>query len=180
MPEEGEKEETVTPGEVLGKAAEVRAGKGAYVAPYRSTDIMYVFSSLTGLRHTHPPPPDSPDQRPTVEVIGHKARGAVPETGSVVIARVTKVMAKMASADIMCVGPKSVREKFTGIIRQQDVRATEIDKVDMHLSFRPGDIVKALVVSFSISVSAIFSKKVSSSYLTQANAVAFIIFELKT
>ena len=32
--------------------------------------------------------------------------------------------------------------------RQQDVRATEIDKVDMHVSFRPGDIVKALVVSF--------------------------------
>lgn len=30
--------------------------------------------------------------------------------------------------------------------RQQDVRATEIDKVDMHLSFRPGDIVRALVV----------------------------------
>lgn len=26
-------------------------------------------------------------------------------------------MVKMASADIMCVGNKSVREKFTGIIR---------------------------------------------------------------
>lgn len=82
-----------------------------------------------------------------MEVIGHKAHGAVPEPGCVVIARVTKVMAKMASADIMCVGPKSVREKFTGIIRQQDVRATEIDKVDMHLSFRPGDIVRAQVLS---------------------------------
>ncbi|CAI0433662.1 unnamed protein product, partial [Linum tenue] len=90
-----------------------------------------------------------PLQRPTVEVIGHKARGAVPEAGSVVIARVTKVMAKTASADIMCVGTKSVREKFTGVIRQQDVRATEIDKVDMHLAFRPGDIVRAVVVSFS-------------------------------
>ncbi|KAL2950007.1 hypothetical protein AAZX31_20G207900 [Glycine max] len=56
-------------------------------------------------------------------------------------------MARSASADIMCVGPKSVREKFTGIIRQQDVRATEIDKVDMHLSFHPGDIVRALVLS---------------------------------
>lgn len=33
--------------------------------------------------------------------------------------------------------------------RQQDVRATEIDKVDMHLSFRAGDIVRAMVVSFS-------------------------------
>ncbi|KAE9448016.1 hypothetical protein C3L33_20086, partial [Rhododendron williamsianum] len=85
--------------------------------------------------------------RPTVEVTGHKAHGAVPEPGSIVIARVTKVMVRMASADIMCVGPKSVREKFTGSIRQQDVRATEIDKVDMHSSFRPGDIVRALVLS---------------------------------
>ncbi|KAG5034691.1 hypothetical protein JHK87_009601 [Glycine soja] len=56
-------------------------------------------------------------QRPTIEVIGHKAHGPVPQPGSIVIARVTKVMARSASADIMCVGPKSVREKFTGIIR---------------------------------------------------------------
>lgn len=27
------------------------------------------------------------------------------------------MLARTASADIMCVGPKSVREKFTGIIR---------------------------------------------------------------
>lgn len=32
--------------------------------------------------------------------------------------------------------------------RQQDVRATEIDKVDVHTSFRPGDIIRAEVVSF--------------------------------
>lgn len=121
----------------------------------------------------------------------------------------------MASADIMCVDSKAIREKFTGMIRwctgafpmilfclvlvpsficfqlmscttfalvacsilcldscscsswglrepmrgkflinflcftcrQQDVRATEIDKVDMYQSYRPGDIVKAMVVS---------------------------------
>lgn len=52
-----------------------------------------------------------------MEVTGHKAHGAVPEPGSIVIARVTKVMAKMASADIMCVGTKSVKEKFSGVIR---------------------------------------------------------------
>jgi exosome complex component CSL4 len=56
-------------------------------------------------------------------------------------------MARMASADIMCVDSKAVKEKFTGMIRQQDVRATEIDKVDMFQSYRPGDIVRALVVS---------------------------------
>ncbi|KAK3008348.1 hypothetical protein RJ639_015078 [Escallonia herrerae] len=128
-----EKKLLVTPGEELGDASEVKAGKGAYLAPHRNT----VYASLNGLASFVPPPLDSPDQRHTVEVSGHKAYGAVPEPGSVVIARVTKVMARTASADIMCVGPKSVREKFTGIIRQQDVRATEIDKVDMHSSFRP-------------------------------------------
>lgn len=136
-------EEIVTPGEVLGKATEVKAGKGAYVAKHNGV----VYASLTGFLRTVSPPPESPDQRPTMEVTGLKAHGAVPEPGSVVIARITKVMARMASADIMCVGPKSVREKFTGTIRQQDVRASEIDKVDLHLSFRPGDIVRALVLS---------------------------------
>ncbi|XAR65813.1 hypothetical protein NMG60_11011763 [Bertholletia excelsa] len=142
MQDTGE-EELVTPGELLGKASELKAGRGAYVAPHNNL----VYASVTGRRSLIPPSPDSSDQRPTVEVAGHKAHGAVPEPGSMVIARVTKVMARMASADIMCVGPKSVREKFSGIIRQQDVRATEIDKVDMHASFRPGDIVRALVLS---------------------------------
>ncbi|KAM7251214.1 hypothetical protein ACFE04_023097 [Oxalis oulophora] len=131
-----------TPGEVLGNSSELKPGRGAYVA----SDDGVVYASLTGRRHTVPPPSDLPDQRHTVEVISYKM-GAVPEPGSVVIARVTKVMAKMASADIMCVGTKAVREKFSGTIRQQDVRATEIDKVDMHQSYRPGDIVKAEVLS---------------------------------
>lgn len=47
--------------------------------------------------------------------------------------------------------------------RQQDVRATEIDKVDMHSSFRPGDTVRALVVSFSDSVLAIWELGWNSS-----------------
>ncbi|GMY29094.1 exosome complex component CSL4-like isoform X2 [Fagus crenata] len=118
----------VTPGEVVGKATQVRVGRGAYVAPHNNL----VYASLTGLRRTLSPPSNSPDQRPTVEVTGHKAHGAIPQPGSLVIARVTRVTTRMASADIM----------------QQDVRATEIDKVDMHLSYRPGDVVKALVVSF--------------------------------
>ncbi|KAK4385802.1 Exosome complex component CSL4 [Sesamum angolense] len=149
----GEEEIFVTPGEVLGKATELKAGKGAYASANDRT----VYASLTGFRSLTPPPEGSDDPRPTVEVKGHKAHGPVPEPGLVVIARVTKVMAKMASADIMCVGPKSVREKFTGTIRQQDVRATEIDKVDMHSSFRPGDIVRALVVSSMLKETSVLA-----------------------
>ncbi|KAJ9703085.1 hypothetical protein PVL29_004736 [Vitis rotundifolia] len=112
MQEREEAEELVTPGEVLGKGSQVKAGRGAYFSPQNDT----VYASLTGRRSLIPPSSLSSDQRPTVEVTGHSAHGAIPEPGSIVIARVTKVMARMASADIMCVGPKSVREKFTGII----------------------------------------------------------------
>ncbi|XWS58442.1 hypothetical protein CRYUN_Cryun08bG0034000 [Craigia yunnanensis] len=85
-----EETEMVTPGEVLGRATELKAGKGAYVAPHNKT----IYASITGFRRIQSPPSDSPDQKPTVEVTGHKAHGAVPEAGSVVIARVTKVMAR--------------------------------------------------------------------------------------
>ncbi|KAK6232901.1 hypothetical protein QUC31_009812 [Theobroma cacao] len=159
-----EEAEMVTPGEMLGRATELKAGKGAYVVQHNKN----IYASLTGFRRIQSPPPDSPDQRPTVEVTGHKAHGPVPEPGSVVIARVTKVMARIASADIMCVGPKSVREKFSGIIRQQDVRATEIDKVDMHLSFRPGDIVRAVVVSFMIALFKLSLGDARAYYLSTA------------
>ncbi|RWW29369.1 hypothetical protein BHE74_00002471 [Ensete ventricosum] len=145
---EGE-DELFTPGELLGDTSGLIAGTGAYVAPNGRS----IRASLAGIRRIIPPQPDAADQvaspfvRSIVEVVGHKAQGAVPQPGSVVIARVTKVMARMAAADIMCVESKAVREKFTGIIRQQDVRATEIDKVDMYLSFHPGDIIRALVLS---------------------------------
>ncbi|XP_024008812.1 exosome complex component CSL4 isoform X2 [Eutrema salsugineum] len=131
----------VTPGDVLGNATEFKAGKGAYV------NDNTIYASLTGSRRIVSPLPDSPDQRAIVEVTGHKAHGLIPETGSVVTGRVTKVTARMASVDILCVGPKAVHEKFAGIIKQHDVRATEVDKVDMLLSFRPGDIVRAMVLS---------------------------------
>nr|CAD1830858.1 unnamed protein product [Ananas comosus var. bracteatus] len=137
-----EGDDVVTPGELLGDSAHLVPGRGAYLAPNGRS----VRASLTGTRRLVPP---SRLLRPEVGCGGRWSQGPWrrPATGSIVVARVTKVMARMASADIMCVESKAVREKFTGIIRQQDVRATEIDKVDMYQSFRPGDIVRALVLS---------------------------------
>lgn len=50
--------EVVTPGEVLGKASDLKPGTGAYVSPHDQT----VYASLTGFRRMLSPPPDSPDQ----------------------------------------------------------------------------------------------------------------------
>jgi thioredoxin-related protein len=66
-----------------------------------------------------------------------------------------KLVAKVHFVIHVFVPPrKHIREKllmplsFYFLARQQDVRATEIDKVDMYQSYRPGDIVRAMVVSF--------------------------------
>lgn len=40
-------------------------------------------------------------------------------------------------------------EEFVGVIRAQDVRATEKDKVKLADCFRGGDVVKGLVVCIS-------------------------------
>lgn len=43
--------------------------------------------------------------------------------------------------------PADLGENFKGIIRVQDIRATEKDKVKINESFRPGDIVRAEVIN---------------------------------
>lgn len=49
--------------------------------------------------------------------------------------QVTKVMARMASADIMCVDSKAVKEKFTGMIRYWPVAVMLPFGSDLHRLF---------------------------------------------
>lgn len=44
-------------------------------------------------------------------------------------------------------GATILREPFQALIRQQDIRATEVDKVKMSESFRVGDVVRGVVIS---------------------------------
>ncbi|KAI9846997.1 MAG: exosome 3'-_5 exonuclease subunit ski4 (Csl4) [Sclerophora amabilis] len=71
----------------------------------------------------------------------------LPEVDSVVLARVTRINPRQATVAILVIGEAVCAEGFQGVIRVQDVRATEKDKVKIFASFRPGDIVRAQVVS---------------------------------
>lgn len=76
----------------------------------------------------------------------------VPKKQDVVTVKVTKITPRLVATDILCVGNQPLSdEKFTGIIRLEDVRAAEIDKVQIASCFRPGDVVKAEVVSLGTS-----------------------------
>lgn len=53
----------------------------------------------------------------------------------------------MVSISVVDGVPLAVGEEFNGVIRTQDVRATEKDKVKISDCFRGGDVIKGIVVS---------------------------------
>ena len=82
-----------------------------------------------------------------------KKASLVPSISNLVLARVVKLTLNQAQAHILSVEQTPLPHYFYGLIRIQDVRRHEIDKVSMDHSFRPGDIVKARVISLGDSKS---------------------------
>ncbi|KAI0318471.1 hypothetical protein OF83DRAFT_1163425 [Amylostereum chailletii] len=72
-----------------------------------------------------------------------------PAANSIVLGSVTRLSPQQALVSITVVDgiPLPAGEDFTGVIRVQDVRATEKDKVKIGDCFRGGDVVKGLVIS---------------------------------
>ena len=63
-------------------------------------------------------------------------------------------------------------QRYSGIIRAQDVRATEIDKVLLHTSFRPGDVLRAEVLSLGDSRSYFLSTAKNELGVVYAKSLA--------
>lgn len=59
----------------------------------------------------------------------------------------TKVNPRAATVKIVCVDDSPLGNDFPGLIRQLDVRQTQVDEVEIYKCFRPGDIVRAEVIS---------------------------------
>jgi exosome complex component CSL4 len=151
------------PGQLLGPTSEFLPGPGTHI---RNSKL---YASILGpITTSVPPKPPGPQKRLTkitpaaptpLKTIsierdiaatsgGAKARAEVlPEVNSTVLCRVTRITPKQASVAILVVGETVLDGEWQGIIRVQDVRATEKDRVKIFESFRPGDIVRAVVVS---------------------------------
>ncbi|KAG5920985.1 hypothetical protein E4U42_006010 [Claviceps africana] len=143
------------PGQILGPLTRYLAGPGTHI--YEGS----VVSSLLGkVTVTAPAKRAGPakrlnkitapasEERATVSVARHgRKREILPDVNNVVLARVVRLMPKQAIVVIQQVGETVLQTEWQGVIRVQDVRATEKDKVKMHESFKPGDIVRAQVIS---------------------------------
>lgn len=71
----------------------------------------------------------------------------VPAQGDIVTAQVYIISQQFAKCYIKCVGETVLRRPFRAVIRREDIRATEKDRIEVYKCFRPGDIILARVVS---------------------------------
>ncbi|KIJ68325.1 hypothetical protein HYDPIDRAFT_124691 [Hydnomerulius pinastri MD-312] len=78
-----------------------------------------------------------------------RVRPHPPAANSVILGTVTRLSPLQAMVSISVVDgvPLPAGEEFTGVIRTQDVRATEKDKVKIGDCFRGGDVIKGVVIS---------------------------------
>lgn len=156
------------PGQLLGPVSQYQPGPGTHL------HAGAIYASIAGPLHVQASAkPAGPAKRltkitaaepaplPTVSVVRdggapaldtkpgpvHAAKKEVmPEVGSTVLCKVTRVTPRQASAAILVVGETVLDGEWQGVIRVQDVRATEKDRVRVFESFRPGDVVRATVV----------------------------------
>ena len=154
---------TACPGRVLGPISRYISGSGTHVY---GNDVV---SSLLGRVNVSPAvstsaprpakrlnkitgPVAKAEELATISVARHgRKREVLPDVGNLVLARVVRLMPKQAIVTIQQVGETVLQTEWQGVIRVQDVRATEKDKVKIQESFKPGDIVRAQVVGSNSS-----------------------------
>jgi exosome complex component CSL4 len=142
----------VCPGMRLGDAETCAAGRGTYILEGG------IYASVVGRKRALPAADG--EQKATIEVEQRSGGHSIqPQIGDTVSAKVTKVNPRMATCLIVCVNGSALEQNFPGVIRAQDVRATETDTVEIYNCFMPGDIVRAQVLSLG---------DMNSYYLTTA------------
>jgi exosome complex component CSL4 len=140
------------PGQILAPAASHVAGPGTHVFEDN------ILASIAGPVETV-----AASQRkgkPTVSVARSLLQAPLPSVNSIVFARVIRVQARQLIVSILPIAPGSPSSsllaytsitnddlQYQAILRREDVRAFEKDKIVMNEMFRVGDIIRASVIS---------------------------------
>jgi exosome complex component CSL4 len=146
------------PGQVLTSTSSHLAGPGTHV--YENN----ILASILGSTVTTPAP--SRSSKPTISVprctpnqsILSTPTNGLPSVNSIVLCRVTRVQQRQLMASIILTDPSPSTTipypsatndelQFQAILRKEDVRAYEKDKVVMNEMYRTGDIIRATVIS---------------------------------
>ncbi|KAK3680072.1 exosome 3'-_5 exonuclease subunit ski4 (Csl4) [Recurvomyces mirabilis] len=130
------------PGQDLGPTASNNVGAGTHIQGD------HLFASVAG-QIISTPSTTKGSKTPTLSIL-RPSSATLPEVGTTILGKITRTNPRQANISILAIGNTGERvcgEPFPALIQQQDIRATEIDKVKVTESFRVGDVVRAVVIS---------------------------------
>lgn len=152
------------PGQVLGETSTHLAGPGTHITDSK------IYASIIGLVTTIPTSnsPGKPiltisrSSSTTVKDTGASKNETLPAVGDSVVCQVTRVQQRQALCSIVVVNPTMNQEtlsslphipstgdeiRFQAVLRREDVRLTEKDRIVMNEMFRVGDFITAQVIN---------------------------------
>lgn len=144
---------TVVPGDFICSKDDGKTGKGVY--SYQKQEIRAsVVGSIVSEKKDESEDANKAS-KPRINVLSFQqkklAKEYVINVGDVVFGRVVRTNYNQAYVDILCIGETELPFPLKGVIRREDIRETEIDKVVVQEFFRSLDIVRASVISLGDS-----------------------------
>ncbi len=147
------------PGQVLGNTATHNSGAGTHV--YESKILASIIGSvlnIPGPNRSTKPTVTIPRDAAAMQAALASSIGSLPTVGTNILCRVTKVQQRQASVSILVVNPSTVSVvpytsttndelQFQALLRREDIRSFEKDKIIMNEMFRVGDIIRAVIIS---------------------------------
>ena len=136
-------------GQALGTLSKHSAGSGTHVHDGQ------IYASLAGapsVDHSTKPPTISiprllsPSTSSQVASTNVSNKNTLPKVGSIVLGKVTRCMIKQVNVAISVVDEHVCADEWSGVVRREDVRATEKEKVVIGEGFRVGDLIRGEVV----------------------------------
>ncbi|XP_017108671.2 exosome complex component CSL4 [Drosophila bipectinata] len=103
----------------------------------------YIYASKSGIVNIE----ESGENCQVVNVHKPGFHLTIPTTGDIVTARVLVTTPKFVKCAIFCVRNVLLENSYRGLLRKEDVRETEKDRVDIYKSFKPGDVILARVIN---------------------------------
>lgn len=127
------------PGQALAASNKLASGPGTY------HHFPNISASILGPTYTSKNT-TAPKSSKILSIQPASTRPLLPSLNFQVYARITRIERMQARCSITIVSDTVSPQPLRAIIRSQDVRATEKDKVKLAECFRVGDIVRAVVV----------------------------------
>lgn len=141
------------PGQALGLLKKYSAGPGTHAQDGQ------IYASLAGAPAvdgaTNPATLSIPRLLPLptsshVPSINISNKNTLPRVGSIVLGKVTRCLIKQVNVAILVVDEQVCADEWSGVVRREDVRATEKEKVVIGEGFRVGDLIRGEVVCYSV------------------------------